>query len=132
MPEAGLHLRMADFAREEIARIIQFEMRDPRIGMVSVNDVRVSRDLAFADVYVSAMPSGSPAEQEALVAVLNGASGYFRSKLARRHRMRTTPKPRFHYDESVERGRRLEKLIDEAVAVGQRDEGMSRRSRRGA
>ncbi len=123
MPEAGLHLRMADFAREEIARIIQFEMRDPRIGMVSVNDVRVSRDLAFADVYVSAMPSGSPAEQEALVAVLNGASGYFRSKLARRHRMRTTPKPRFHYDESVERGRRLEKLIDEAVAVGQRDEG---------
>ena len=123
MPEAGLHLRMADFAREEIARIIQFEMRDPRIGMVSVNDVRVSRDLAFADVYVSAMPSGSPAEQEALVAILNGASGYFRSKLARRHRMRTTPKPRFHYDESVERGRRLEKLIDEAVAVGQRDEG---------
>ena len=123
MPEAGLHLRMADFAREEIARIIQFEMRDPRIGMVSVNDVRVSRDLAFADVYVSAMPSGSPADQEAVVAVLNGASGYFRSKLARRHRMRTTPKPRFHYDESVERGRRLEKLIDEAVAAGQTDAG---------
>ncbi|MXX29714.1 MAG: 30S ribosome-binding factor RbfA [Gammaproteobacteria bacterium] len=118
MPEAGLHLRMADFAREEIARIIQFEMRDPRIGMVSVNDVRVSRDLAFADVYVSAMPSGSPEDQEALVAVLNGASGYFRSKLARRHRMRTTPKPRFHYDESVERGRRLERLIDQAVAEG--------------
>lgn len=114
---------MADFAREEIARIIQFEMRDPRIGMVSVNDVRVSRDLAFADVYVSAMPSGSPADQEAVVAVLNGASGYFRSKLARRHRMRTTPKPRFHYDESVERGRRLEKLIDEAVAAGQTDAG---------
>lgn len=114
---------MADFAREEIARIIQFEMRDPRIGMVSVNDVRVSRDLAFADVYVSAMPSGSPADQEAVVAVLNGASGYFRSKLARRHRMRTTPKPRFHYDESVERGRRLEKLIDEAVAIGQTDAG---------
>lgn len=114
---------MADFAREEIARIIQFEMRDPRIGMVSVNDVRVSRDLAFADVYVSAMPPGSPADQAAVVAVLNGASGYFRSKLARRHRMRTTPKPRFHYDESVERGRRLEKLIDEAVAVGQTDAG---------
>lgn len=110
---------MADFAREEIARIIQFEMRDPRIGMVSVNDVRVSRDLAFADVYVSAMPSGSPADQEALVAVLNGASGYFRSKLAKRHRMRTTPKPRFHYDESVERGRRLERLIDQAVGVDQ-------------
>ena len=123
MAEAGLHLRMADFAREEIARIIQFEMRDPRIGMVSVNDVRVSRDLAFADVYVSAMPTGSSEEQEALVEVLNGASGYFRSKLARRHRMRTTPKPRFHYDESVERGRRLERLIDQAVAVDQGSAG---------
>ena len=123
MPEAGLHLRMADFARAEIARVIQFEMRDPRVGMVSVNDVRVSRDLAFADVYVSAMPSGSVADQEALVGVLNRASGYFRSKLARRHRMRTTPKPRFHYDESVERGRRLERLIDRAVAVGQTGAG---------
>ena len=106
---------MADLAREEIARIIQFEMRDPRVGMVSVNDVRVSRDLAFADVYVSAMATDSPVDQTAVVEVLNGASGYFRSKLAKRHRMRTTPKPRFHYDESVERGRRLERLIDQAV-----------------
>ena len=117
MRDFGRDLRVADMVREELAGIIQRQVRDPRVGSVSVNDVRVSKDLSFADVYVSSMETPEPAEQAGLVAVLNRASGYFRSELAKRHSMRTTPKPRFHYDVSVERGPRLEKLITDALAA---------------
>lgn len=117
MREFGRDLRVADFVREELAGIIQRQMRDPRVGSVSVNDVRVSKDLAFADVYVSSLETPDPARQEVLIAVLNRASGFFRSQLARRSSMRTTPKPRFHYDVSVERGPRMERLIADAVAA---------------
>ena len=103
--------------REELASIIQRQVRDPRIGTVSVNDVRVSKDLSFADVYVSSMDTPDAAEQDDLVAILNKAAGFFRSELAQRHSMRTTPKPRFHYDVSVERGPRLERLITDALAA---------------
>jgi len=109
-------LKVADFIRDELARIIQLEMRDPRVGaFVGVNDVKVSRDLSYADVYVSSLQASTDAEKEELIDVLNGASGYFRSTLAKRHRMRTTPKLRFHYDVLIEQGARLEKLIDTAM-----------------
>jgi ribosome-binding factor A len=115
MRESGRDLRVADFIRDEIASIIQREMRDPRVGLVSVNEERVSRDLSYADVYVSSLQADTEAAQQTLIEVLNKASGYFRSELAKRHTMRTTPKPRFHYDELMERGPRLEALIEKAV-----------------
>ncbi|MEE8077797.1 MAG: 30S ribosome-binding factor RbfA, partial [Pseudomonadales bacterium] len=86
-----------------------------RVGMVSVNEVSVSKDLSWADVYVSSIETESTEERDELIVVLNKAAGYFRSELAKRHSMRTTPKPRFHYDEIVERGPRLEALIESAV-----------------
>lgn len=114
-------LKVADFIRDEVARIIQFEMRDPRVGsFVSVNDVRVSRDLAFADIYVSSLQATERIDRVELIEVLNRAAGFFRSTLAKRHSMRTTPKPRFHYDELVEGGPRLEALIADAVAADER------------
>jgi len=116
MAERGRDLRIADFVRDEIAQILQREMRDPRIGMVMVNEVTVSRDLSWADVYVTSMDTTTEAERREMIEILNGASGYFRTELSQRHKMRTTPKPRFHYDESVERGPRLEALIDSALA----------------
>ena len=90
-------------------------MRDPRVGMVSVNEAKVSKDLSWADVYVSSFETTTELEQAELVEVLNKAAGYFRSELAKRHSMRTTPKPRFHYDVVIERGPRMEALIDSAV-----------------
>jgi ribosome-binding factor A len=109
-------LKVADFVRDELARILQFEMRDPRVGkFVSVIDVRVSKDLSYADVYVSSLQAESPEAQSDLISVLNGAAGFFRSQLAKRHKMRTTPKPRFHYDELIERGPALERLIEDAI-----------------
>lgn len=120
MQEYGRDLRVADFVRDELAQIIQRQMRDPRVGFVSVNDVRVSKDLSYADVYVSSLDTTEASEKEDLVLVLNKAAGFFRSELAKRHSMRTTPKPRFHYDEVVDRGPRLEKLIDAAIRSDRR------------
>jgi len=109
--------RVADFIRDEVSLILQRQMRDPRVGMVSVNDVRVSRDLSYADIYVSSLDHDATADRTALVAALNGAAGWVRTELSSRHSMRTTPKPRFHYDEAAERGPRLERLIEQAVAA---------------
>jgi ribosome-binding factor A len=64
---------------------------------------------------VSSFETKTEQERAELVDVLNGAAGYFRSELAKRHSMRTTPKPRFHYDEVIERGPRMESLIEKAV-----------------
>lgn len=115
-------LKIADFIRDELSQIVQREVRDPRVGsFVSINDVRVSKDLSFADVYVSSLQVNSEAEQDELIKVLNKAAGFFRSTLAKRHKMRTTPKPRFHYDQLIEKGPALEKLIDTAMSGVQRD-----------
>ena len=115
MREYGRDLRIADFIRDELASIIQREMRDPRVGMVSINEARVSRDLSWVDVYVSSFETTTQEARDELVMVLNKAAGYFRTELSRRHSMRTTPKPRFHYDEVIERGPKLESLIEKAI-----------------
>jgi ribosome-binding factor A len=113
-------LRVADFMRDEVSRILQRDMRDPRVGsFVSVNDVKVSKDLSYAEIYVSSLQADNPEAQQELITVLNKAAGFFRTELAKRHTMRTTPKPRFHYDELVERGPRLEKLIGQAISQDQ-------------
>ena len=113
-------LRVADFVRDEVSRILQRDMRDPRVGsFVSVNDVKVSKDLSYAEIYVSSLQAEDAQAQAELIGVLNRAAGFFRTELAKRHTMRTTPKPRFHYDELVERGTKLEKRIGQAVSQDQ-------------
>jgi ribosome-binding factor A len=113
--DSGRDLRVADFIRDQLAAIIQREMRDPRVGLVSVSEVRVSRDLSYADVYVSSLDAETREQRDHLVEVLNKAAGFFRSELAKRHRMRTTPRLRIHYDELIEQGPRMDALIDRAV-----------------
>ena len=111
-------LKIADFLRDELAQIIQQEVRDPRVGsFVSVNDVRVTKDLSFADIYVSSLQADSEEKKAELIKVLNKAAGFFRSTLAKRHKMRTTPKPRFHYDQLIEQAPALEKLIGAALST---------------
>ncbi|MBL4819493.1 MAG: 30S ribosome-binding factor RbfA [Gammaproteobacteria bacterium] len=126
--------RVADQIQRELAMLIQLEIDDPRIGMVSVMAVDISRDLAHANVYVTVMNSGSGEKSEQQesseangeldrleikenIKALNKAAGYLRSLLAKRLRLRTTPKLQFHYDSSVIRGQQLSSLIDEAIAA---------------
>jgi len=127
--------RVADLLQRELAQLIQLEVNDPRVGMVSVTGVKVSRDLAHADVYVTVMGSVEGVsglapgvtldkagaldrlEVEESIKALNQASGYLRTLLAKRSSLRTTPRLIFHYDQSVARGQYLSSLIDRALAA---------------
>lgn len=107
--------RIADQIQRELSRLLQFEMKDPRITLATVQDVRVSRDLSFADVWFTLL--GRDAEDgRAAEEVLQHAAGFLRSELAKTLNTRTTPKLRFHYDELPERASRLSALIDRAQA----------------
>lgn len=105
--------RIGDLIQRELALLIQREMRDPRVGMLTINEVKVSRDMAFADVYYTLLQSEEGAAPDE---VLKKAGGFLRSHLAKVLSTRTVPKLRFHYDESVAYGQRLSSLIDKAVA----------------
>ena len=107
--------RVADYLRRELGAVMQQELRDPRVGMVSVTDVEVSRDLSDAKVYVTFMGAESAKEAEDRIEVLNKATGFLRSAIARQATMRTTPRLRFLFDASVGRGRHLSSLIDRAL-----------------
>ena len=126
--------RVADQIQREIAMLIQMEMNDPRIGMVSVTAVDVSRDLSYAKIFVTVLNSLSgsatvnsstlsePGKLDKLeidenLRALNKATGYLRSLLAKRLTMRLVPRLRFYYDSSIERGRHLSELIDNALAA---------------
>ncbi len=109
--------RVADALRRDVAQFIQLEMRDPRIGMVMVNEVEVSRDLAHAKVFVTVMGKDSEQEASEALQVLNDAAGFLRSQLAKNSTMRTTPRLSFVFDSSVLRGQQLSSLIEQAVAT---------------
>ncbi len=115
--------RVADFIREELASIVSQRMRDPRVRLLSVTDARVSRDLGFADVYVSSIETEDEASRDQLVQTLNRAAGFLRSEVARRHTMRTTPRLRFHYDRGMVEGPRMEALIQTALKADRRGSG---------
>jgi ribosome-binding factor A len=104
--------RIGDLIQRELAVLLQVEIKDPRVGMVTLNEVKVSRDLAFADVYFTMLPEELAKEG---TEVLNSAAGFLRSQLARLLSTRTTPRLRFHYDHSIENGARMSKMINDAV-----------------
>jgi ribosome-binding factor A len=114
--EFGRTERVADYLRQELARLLQMEVRDPRIGMVSVNEVEVSRDLANAKVFVTFMERDSEKDARDVLEVLNHAAGFLRTQISRDARMRTVPRLRFVYDAGVVRGRRISDLIERAVS----------------
>lgn len=113
--EFGRDRRVADFIQRELSVVLQREMKDPRVGMVSINEVRVSSDLGYADIYVSSLDADDAAERKALLGVLTGAAGWLRTLIAKASNMRTVPRLRFHWDEVPERGRHLSDLIDKAL-----------------
>ncbi|WP_372748138.1 30S ribosome-binding factor RbfA [Litorivivens sp.] len=108
--------RIADFLKKELGALIQFQIRDPRVGMVSITDVEVSRDLSHARVFVTVMGKDSEEEAKESLKVLNRAAGFLRSRVAQSHNARTTPALKFIYDTSVRRGEYMSRLIDDAVA----------------
>ncbi len=107
--------RVADYLQRELAAVIQHEVRDPRVGMVSITGVDVSRDLGHARVYYTVMGADSAEEASESTEALNKAAGFLRSQLSRDSTMRMVPQLRFYFDSSVGRGRNLEDLIRRAA-----------------
>lgn len=103
--------RVNEAVREVLAAAIATEMKDPRIGFVTVTDVDTSPDLRAARVYVSVL--GSAEERESALEGLRSAHGFLQARIAAEMRMKRTPTLTFEYDESIERGARLTRLLEE-------------------
>jgi ribosome-binding factor A len=108
--------RVSDAVQQELAVLIRDNVRDPRVGMLSVTDVDISRDLAYAKIHISFVGDRSQDQIDQGIAALNGASGFLRKLLASSIKLRITPKLNFFYDESGRRGQHLSALIDLAVS----------------
>lgn len=101
--------RVADLIRRELSDVIMNRMRDPRMGFVSITDVEVSGDLTHATVFLSSL-DGAEGRVE-VIKVLSHAVPFLRRELAPRLGLREVPTLRFVYDESIERGARIEDLL---------------------
>jgi ribosome-binding factor A len=106
--------RIAGQVQRELSDIIRLELKDPRVGMITLTDVEVTPDNAHARVYFTLLGEASRVDEAA--AGLQHAAGYLRSQLAHRLKLRIVPQLHFEYDASVERGMRVSQLIDAAVA----------------
>jgi ribosome-binding factor A len=116
--------RVAEQIQRELADLIRFEVKDPRVGlMVTLTDVEVTQDMSHAKVFFTVM--GDAAQIAEIQRALQHAAGFLRSQLSQRMKLRTMPLLHFHYDESVERGMRLDSLIDQAVAQDRQRSGDS-------
>jgi ribosome-binding factor A len=106
--------RVGEQIQRELAEHIRRDLNDPRLEWVTISAVRVSRDLSHATVYVTVINKQSDIEEE--LSILNKVSGFLRKEIGKRMRLRTIPRLHFVYDESIERGARLTRLIEDAVA----------------
>jgi ribosome-binding factor A len=109
--------RVDEAIRQVIGDALATEMKDPRVGFVTVTDVRTSPDLRHARVYVSVLGEGArpsePAQREASLAGLRSAHGFLQSRVAAELRLKRTPALEFFYDDTTDRALRVEELLDE-------------------
>ncbi|NHI00355.1 30S ribosome-binding factor RbfA [Oceanimonas pelagia] len=111
--------RVAQELQKEIAVILQREIKDDRLGMVTVSGVEVSRDLNYAKVFVTFLDNDAERVEQGMEA-LKDASGYIRSLVAKAMRLRVTPELRFSYDQSLVEGMRISTLVSSTVAEDKR------------
>ena len=108
----GRPQKVADLIQRELSDLLRRDVRDPHVGMVTLTSVDVAPDLSHAKVYFTILDKQKQGET---TKALQRAAGFLRSQLSHRMNMYTTPALRFIYDESVERGDRLSRLIDSVV-----------------
>ena len=108
----GRPRKVADLIQRELAELLRHEVRDPRVGLVTLTSVDVAPDLSHAKVFFTILDKDRRGDT---TKALQRAAGFLRSQLSHRMTMYTTPELRFVYDESVERGDRLSRLIDSVI-----------------
>ncbi|WP_435235236.1 30S ribosome-binding factor RbfA [Psychromonas sp. PT13] len=106
--------RVSQQIQKELARILQQEVKDPRIGMVTISGVDITRDLAYAKVFVTFLTIGEQTNEESLEG-LNAASGYIRRLLGKAMRLRIVPEVRFCFDETLTEGLRISEMVSSAI-----------------
>jgi len=106
--------RVGEQIQRVLAQLIRDRVKDPRLGMVTVSAVHVSRDLGHAKVFVTVL--GDEQKRQESLRVLSKAAGFLRGELGREMVIRAVPQLHFTYDESIEHGMRLSSLIDSAIA----------------
>lgn len=107
--------RVAHELQKEIAIILQREIKDPRLGMVTVSGVDISRDLAYAKVYVTFLNDDVPEQVQQGLMILNDAVGFIRSLVGKAMRLRIVPELKFYYDQSLSEGMRMSNLVSEVI-----------------
>lgn len=112
--------RVAQEIQKEIAVILQREVKDPRIGMVTVSDVEVSRDLAYAKIFVTFLFDQDESVIEQGMKGLEKAAPYIRTLLGKAMRLRIVPEIRFIYDQSLVEGMRMSNLVTNVVREDER------------
>ncbi len=120
--------RVEELLKEEISRIVQFKIRDPRLGFVTVTDVEISPDLKHAHVFVSIY--GEQAQINRSMECLTASAGFVRATLGHSIELRYTPELTFVYDESVARAARITKLLNRIAEESQTAPEASREEQR--
>lgn len=113
--------RVADAVQRFLAQNISSEVRDPRLGLVNINAVEVSRDLTQAKVFVTLVGQDDADQCATSVEILNNAAGFLRSLLGKELTMRSAPRLSFIFDESTSRGQALDSLINKAIAADKKN-----------
>jgi ribosome-binding factor A len=109
MPTSARLERIADRIRQELSEMLLRDLNDPRLKLIYVTDVRLDRELSYADIFVSAL-EGSTRSQEVLQG-LESAGGFIRRGLTHRVELRSFPRLRFHWDPTPENADRIEKVL---------------------
>ena len=110
-------VRLAQSIKEEFSRMLREDIKDPRLGFVTVTDVEVAEDLRYAKIFVSIL--GQDQDVKNSMEVLNHASGYVRSELGKTIRIRHIPEVSFHHDQSIKHGDRISKLLRDIGVKGE-------------
>ena len=119
MPARGL--RVADQIQKDLSELIAYELKDPRVGMITLAEVQLTPDYAHAKIYFTMLKDDAESIKNTL-AGLNAASGYLRNMLGKRLHIHTLPQLHFHHDMSAARGMELSALIDQANATRAADD----------
>ncbi|MFJ3046891.1 30S ribosome-binding factor RbfA [Herbaspirillum chlorophenolicum] len=116
----GRGLRVADQIQRDLAELIAFELKDPRVGMITITEVQVTPDYAHAKIFFTTLVDNPEAVKNTL-AGLHKAAGFLRTQLGRRLTIHTLPELHFVHDNSTARGIEMSRLIDEANATRAKD-----------
>ncbi|MGB5675073.1 MAG: 30S ribosome-binding factor RbfA [Gemmatimonadota bacterium] len=121
MPPNRRTIRINQLLREELSRLVQVEIKDPRVRSVTITRVDATQDLSYADVYVRTLTEDAPVEDA--ISGLESAEGFVRRRLGRELHLRRIPDFRFHADRALEHVQRIESLLDQALGEHEDDAG---------